>query len=270
MTEIKKGKIQLSGGQLSYREAGSGETLFLMHGMNGSSASWERQMQFFCADFRTVAWDCPGYGDSDVVGGDVDDYVKALIETADQLGINRMILLGHSMGGVIAARVACRAPQLVAKLIISSSFPGRAMPVNTPLPERYTKRVEDMESLSRDEYASKRAMAMLPEGTNPEVFEKIKAIASRMRKDGLLAVADMVVHTDNRPILNQITCPTLVITASKDKVVPYELATDFLEQIPNVHHVSLEGVGHAAYLEDPQRYNELLSEFLADAFLPVS
>ncbi len=174
------------------------------------------------------------------------------------------------MGGVIAARVAYRAPQLVAKLIISSSFPGRAMPVNTPLPERYTKRVEDMESLSRDEYASKRAMAMLPEGTNPEVFEKIKTIASRMRKDGLLAVADMVVHTDNRPILNKIFCPTLVITASKDKVVPYQLATDFLEQMPNVRHVSLEEVGHAAYLEDPQRYNELLSEFFADTVLPVT
>ena len=61
-------------GQLSYREAGVGPTLFLLHGMNGGSQSWPHLFQSLAPTFRVVAWDAPGFGESDVFGDSVEDF----------------------------------------------------------------------------------------------------------------------------------------------------------------------------------------------------
>ena len=101
----------LAHGIVAWRGAGQATPLVLMHGLGGSSRSWEFQYRNLGDTFRVVAWDCPGYGASDDLADPtpgVDDYVTAALGLIDALGFETVALLGHSMGGVIAGRLASR------------------------------------------------------------------------------------------------------------------------------------------------------------------
>ena len=93
-------------GRLAYREAGVGPTLFLLHGMNGGSQSWAHLFQSLAPIFRVVAWDAPGFGESDVFGDSVKDFKDAAVALMKSLKLTNTILIGHSMGGVIALQLA--------------------------------------------------------------------------------------------------------------------------------------------------------------------
>src|SRR3546814_12702323 len=101
-------------GRIGFREAGTGtDVLVLLHGLGGNSLSWESQFDHLANHRRVIAWDSPGYGGSDdlpMPAPDPDDYVEALRTFLDAMGIARADLLGHSMGGVVAARFAARWP----------------------------------------------------------------------------------------------------------------------------------------------------------------
>ena len=89
-------------GQIAYVDTGEGPTLFLLHGMNGNSKSWANLFHSLNSSYRVIAWDAPSFGKSDVFGDSIEDYknaAKALIET---LKLENIILIGHSMGGLIA------------------------------------------------------------------------------------------------------------------------------------------------------------------------
>ena len=80
-------------GRLAYREAGIGPTLFLLHGMNGGSQSWEHLFQSLATSFRIVAWDAPGFGDSDVFGDSVQDFKLAALTFEKPSTINIKFVL---------------------------------------------------------------------------------------------------------------------------------------------------------------------------------
>ena len=87
------------GGRISYREAGAGPALLLMHGVGGNSRSFRRQLEGVADRFRVIAWDAPGYGDSALRVPTLDSYSGAVLELLDHLKIQSSHVLGHSMGG---------------------------------------------------------------------------------------------------------------------------------------------------------------------------
>ena len=91
---------------IAYREKGTGTPLVFIHGMGGTSAAWEGQYDAFADRYRVIGWDGPGYGDSGEFADDrpvVADYVDALAQLFDTLGIEAAHLAGHSLGGVIVS-----------------------------------------------------------------------------------------------------------------------------------------------------------------------
>ena len=93
-------RTQISGQTLSWREEGEGETLLLLHGIGGSSQSWEGQLSYLANQYRVIAWDMPGYGGSDpltVNKPTSDDYVDCLEALLDFLGVKKVHLLGQSI-----------------------------------------------------------------------------------------------------------------------------------------------------------------------------
>jgi pimeloyl-ACP methyl ester carboxylesterase len=115
--------IDADGSRLTYMEQGTGVPLVLLHGVGSGARSWVRQLDTLSARCRVIAWDGPGYGDSIALPMDApgpDKYIDALLKLVDALGVDRMHLVGHSLGAIQAARFARRHPERLLGLTLAS------------------------------------------------------------------------------------------------------------------------------------------------------
>ena len=162
-------------GQIAYREIGVGPTLFLLHGMNGNSKSWANLFHSLRSYFRVIAWDAPSFGGSDVFGDSIEEYKNAAKALIEALKLEDIILIGHSMGGLIASQLAHDDDLTVSGLILSSTHLGFACPKGEVLMARYANRVKKFSAkLSDTDYALERARRNTPENT-PELVIKFLA-----------------------------------------------------------------------------------------------
>lgn len=260
--QMPRSVVCLAHGRLSYLENGSGTPVLFLHGLNGNGSSWVDQLSELAPRMKMWAWDAPGYGESDVAGDSVTDLARVAIDFLETCNTGPVSLVGHSMGGLVAMKVAIMRPELVQRLVLSCTHPGHGLTDGAN--ERYQRRLRELEELPRDEYGRRRARGMLPENTSDEVFQRVAAIAAESRPEGVVNAAWAIQTANLIPELSRIRARTLVITCNRDSVAPLAKAQPLLEQIPDVRHVELKGLGHAPYLEDAGRFNAALAEFLLD------
>ncbi|MDR0440817.1 MAG: alpha/beta hydrolase [Candidatus Accumulibacter sp.] len=251
-------------GRISYREKGEGRTLLLLHGNLGSSRSWAFQLADFSASWRTVAWDAPGYGQSDEQAVDIDAYVAALAAFLDAIGGAPVVLVGHSMGGTVGARFAALHPDRIEKLVLSCSHPGYGEPESAPMSEKFERRMEELKELGQHAYGLARARDLLPGfDENSPVFLYAAKVAGETRPEGLRRASRMLQLADNRPLMARLRGPVLILTGSADRVVAPRLKADLLARIPHAGHVEMPDLAHAPYFQAPEYYDGLIREFLA-------
>lgn len=260
---VARSCVNLSQGKISYLQSGEGETVVLLHGINGNASSWQEQLPALSVGRQLVAWDAPGYGLSDVVGDDLNSLANSAIEFIQQIASGPVTVVGHSMGGLVAMKVAILQPALVKRLILSCTHPGHGLSRSGEPDERYRRRLEELGNYPAATYGERRAKGMLPAGTDESVFRRVAEIAAESRLEGVSAAAWAIQTANLKPELADIKAPTLVITCDQDNVAPLEKARPMLELIPDVRHVELSGLGHAPYLEHPARYNAVIADFLA-------
>src|SRR3546814_16252965 len=121
--------LNTASGRISYREAGSGAPLVLLHGIGSAARAFRDQLAVLSAGYRVIAWDAPGYGDSinlPMPQPGAGDYAAALAAFLDALGVTSRHLLGHSLGALMAARFAAAYPQRVRSLTMASIAVGHA------------------------------------------------------------------------------------------------------------------------------------------------
>ena len=258
--------LDLDQGRLSYRQAGSGPDLVLLHGLAGNSHTWEEQAAAFSGSWRVTAWDAPGYGESDTVAPNVDAYAAALAALVDALDLPTFVLLGHSMGGVVAGRFAGTYPDRLRALALSCTLLGRRQPSGTPLSEPYLARLNELETLPAREYGARRAKSMAAPVCAPEILDRLTGIAAETRREGLAQAMRLIAEADNTAALASLSLPVLVITGAEDRTVTRELSDELLAALAGgsaqVQTAVLPGVGHAPYLEDTAAYNAALESFL--------
>jgi pimeloyl-ACP methyl ester carboxylesterase len=260
--QMSRSIVRLAHGRLSYLENGSGAPVLFLHGLNGNGASWVDQLSALAPSMKMWAWDAPGYGDSDVAGNSVEDLARVAIEFLTACDTGPVNLVGHSMGGLVAMKIAILKPELVKRLILSCTHPGHGLSDSEGANERYQRRLRELEELPKDEYGRRRATGMLPDNTSETVFQKVANIAAESRPEGVVNAAWAIQTANLVPELAQITAPTLVITCDKDSVAPLKKAQPLLDHIPDVRHLEFRGLGHAPYFEDAGRYNAAVSDFL--------
>ncbi len=108
-----------------FREQGSGIPLTLLHGISSGAASWHKQMAL--PGYRVLAWDMPGYGESPMLAAapaDAGDYADALARMLDRAGVEQTILVGHSLGALVAVAFAAKYPQRVLYLVLADVAQG--------------------------------------------------------------------------------------------------------------------------------------------------
>ena len=249
-------------GQIAYRETGTGQTLFFLHGMNGNSKSWENLFYSLSSSFRVIAWDAPSFGGSDVFGDNIEEYknaAKVLIET---LKLKKIILIGHSMGGLIASQLAYDNDVSVSGLILSSTHLGFGCKKGKPLMERYSNRLKTFSAkLSDIDYAMERAQRNTPEGTSETVIKFLANVALDIRKESIRDGGRMSQETDNTNICKDLKMPVLILSGGKDTVISTEMHASLIAALPRAHKVVFPKAGHASFAEYPDQFNYQVTEF---------
>lgn len=232
-----------------------------LHGFGGVAAVWEPVQREIAADHFTIAFDLPSHGGS-LSRNDAksaNGFAKAVLHDLDQRGINRVHLVGHSMGGATAALMAIAAPDRVASLTLLA--PGGMGPqINAALITRYAAardRVEisaclaDMMSTGIDDDGLVSVLAAAR--AQPGQTDVLQQIASRMLRDGQQGEID-------RLLLAALTMPVKVLWGIEDRMVPVEQARDF----PVGFDVRiLPGAAHMLVEEKPQEVLAAIRENIA-------
>jgi pimeloyl-ACP methyl ester carboxylesterase len=251
-------------GQLSFRSRGEGEAIVFLHGLLGSSKSWAFQFEHLSRNFRMIAWDAPGFGQSDMVPASIDAYVEALREFITNIGRPKVSLVGHSMGGTVAACFAAMFPELVSRLVLSCSHAGYGDPETAPMSAKFESRMREFDDVGPVAYGINRARELLPSSVSGCVFDYAAEISSETNPEGLRRATRMLQRADNRPLLSKLKMSTLILTGQMDTDLQPNLKADLLRLTPTARHIEMPGLAHAPYLEAPDYYSSLIAGFLSE------
>jgi len=235
--------------------AGTGSLVLFLHGIRGNRRNWARQIEFFSQRFQAAAWDARGYGDSEDYEGPLqfDHFTGDVLRVAEHLKAPKLHLVGLSMGGRIARNVALHYPDRLLSLTLISSTPGfdalSAEGVKRFVTERRSRTPQSLQQLIGSR-ASRAAYT--------ELLDSV----SRIHEISYQKTLEASVAQDRAAPIEKISVPTLVIAGEEDTVYPPELAREMARRIPGAELLMLEGTGHLANLEQPERFNTAVQNFL--------
>ena len=255
-----------TGLDLSYRDSGtaSGPTIVCLHGFNGSSKSWAYQFARFAAEARVVATDFPGYGRSSAGAFRMDQVADLLSRLLRSIGVSRCILVGHSMGGMLAQVLASRHRDLIAGAVLSCTHVGYGLPADTPLGEHYTSRIEERKRLNDRDFGELRIAKMVPDLKDRTIIKFLEEIAGEISVDSITSGGTAMQQLDTSEFLPGLTRPCLILTAELDRVATVERTDNLRAALPHARHVEFAGVGHAPYAEDAEAFNQVVNAFVAE------
>jgi len=264
MPKAKVGDIEVY-----YETHGEGEPLLLITGFGSYSAHWSPIIPYLSREFRVIAFDNRGTGQSDkpdypytlpMMAGDAKGVLHAL-------GINKAHVFGVSMGGMIAQEFALNYPDRLRCLVLGCTNCGgkHAIPASEEAREFLFGR--DMAKLSVEE----RARLTVPWlwtrefiQSHPEAVESYVAITSCYPTPvhGFRSQAQAIARHDTYDRLPQIKAPTLVITGDADRLIPPENSKILASRIPNAELVILKNAGHGFITDATEAAAKAIMDFL--------
>ena len=250
--------------------AGTPAVVFL-HGIGGSARIWEPQVESFAAaGFRPVALDLPGYGvrppvdrmDFEMLAGDVEGEIA-------RLGLDRPILVGYSMGGMVAQTALRRQPTAYRAAVLSGTSPA----FGDPTGEFQKKFIADrLGPLDAGRTMAELALAMVDaiSGPSPDPAGRrlaIDTIAATSERSYRAAV-HCLVGFDERANLARIGIPVLCLAGEHDRLAPAAMMERMAARVPGARYVCLKGVGHLPNIEAPRAFDAAIFAFLSAALAP--
>ncbi len=260
----KPGKVVgVEGAPIHYVDEGSGPAVLLIHGFGGHTFSYRHQIADLSRDHRVVALDLLGYGYSGrTKGADYSLTAQAgrVLGLMNVLGIERASLVGHSMGGAVAMRVAAGHPDRVERLALVASVSGEALPRFRGL--RFMRPLLPlMTHIAVDRIL--RASFSDPSKITTEVRDAYTApMRIRGSMDGLhRMMADA--KRDEEIRFERITQPTLILWGEDERLLPGFMIDRLRQRLPRAELVTVIAAGHELLEEQPTACNRVLREFLA-------
>jgi pimeloyl-ACP methyl ester carboxylesterase len=248
---------------ISYREAGAGPALVLLHGIGSSSASWLFQLESL-AGYRLVAWDAPGYGGSaflSVAEPRPADYAQALHEFLERLLLKDVVLLGNSLGCLMAGAYAAAHPERVRSMLLLGPAGGYG---ELPEPEREAKlaeRLRQLDELGPEGMAEQRSPTLVAKGSPPVALELVRWSQRRVRPQGyrqaVYCLAQGRLAADARRYAKKV----LVACGSEDIITPEAGCKAIARAFARGEYRTLDGIGHAPHVEAPEQVNQMIAAF---------
>ena len=270
-------ELELHGHRVSYRRAGSGPALLLLHGITDSSATWEGVAPALAEHFTLIAPDLLGHGESATPRGDysLGAHASGVRDVLTALGIERVTVVGHSLGGGIAMQFAYQFPERCERLVLVSSgglgrevhlllraaaLPGAdyVLPALTSTGLMTVGRVAGG-LLKRVRLAPSEDMQVLAQG-----FASLDNAGSRQ---AFLHTVRAVIEPGGQRVSAQDRLslagllPSLIVWGERDSIIPVEHGAAAHEAMPGSRFEVFPDAGHMPHDADPERFAELLIDF---------
>jgi 2-hydroxy-6-oxonona-2,4-dienedioate hydrolase len=255
-------EVVVFGQKIRYVEAGSGPTVILLHGLGGSSDSWTFNLGPLAEQFHVIVPDQIGFGKSDkpVINYRVRTYVDFLDEFCRQLKIERATLVGHSMGGWIAAAFTIAFPEKIERLVMVDAA-GYAPPANFDYKSLYglnPSTREGMKQLATRVFFNKAF-------TTDAMIDQL--LAQRMSAGDGYTINSLIESVGRREDfldgqLNKIKVPTLIVWGQQDGLVLVTEGVRLKNDIPHARYAVFDGCGHFPQVEKAGEFNALVLGFL--------
>lgn len=242
---------------LHFRRSGAGEALVLVHGYLGGSAQWAREINALSPHFDVIAVDLPGYGDSHALPAPhrIEGFATAVLEQLDALDITQFRLLGHSMGGMIVQEIARAAPQRLTQLFLYGTGPLGS------LPGRFETMEQSRQRLRSDGVAAtgqRISAKWFVRGADDPAHALCARLASQAGEDAALAGLNAMEAWDGRAHLGDLRVPTQLIWGEHDRSYNFEQVQALWRGIPDCSLAVIPRASHAAHLEQPALFHEIL------------
>jgi pimeloyl-ACP methyl ester carboxylesterase len=256
--------VTVNGLKLHYEAAGQGDTtLVCLHGISSNSRSWRHQLAGLAERYRVIAWDAPGYGRSDDPPGPfaMSYFADQLAGLLAALGLEKAVIVGLSMGGVVAQEFYRRHASKVSALVLADTNTGGGARPEQERNARLEARLKAIETLTPAEMARQRAPNLLSPSASPELVREVEAMISEIHPLGFRYAAIALDGADTREVLPNITVPALVLWGDQDTVTPLAEAQTLHAAIPGAQLEIIPGAGHLSNLEQPATFNRLVTAF---------
>jgi 3-oxoadipate enol-lactonase len=250
-------------------QTGTGPDVLLLSGLAVDGRMWETSR---LADaFRVTTLDNRGVGQTGVPPGpySMEQFAKDAVALCDALGLSRVHVVGHSMGGHMAQHLAVLRPDLVASLVLACSEPRFSIISDLATTQQLRLRALGVprELLIRDYLPVLFSRRFLADPNRVETYVQA-ALEDPLPQtdDGYRLQVEALRQHDTRKLLPEIRCPTLVLGAEADLLTPCEFSYEMAEKIPNARLQILPDCGHAPFLECPDEFYHAIRSFLLESF----
>lgn len=247
--------LDARGTRIQVLHGGDGPPLVYLHGAGGAG-EWSRVHARLAETYRVIAPTHPGFGDSAELPGleAVDDFAFFYLALLDDLGVQQAIVMGHSVGGWIAAELATWDPRRVSRLILSAPAGLRRDGVQQP--DLFAADAERSAQLTY--FDPTKAPSGVP---TPETMEK------RLRDRATLARVGWNPYLHNPRLagrLFRVTSPTLLIWGANDRLIPPQIGEVWAEKLPDARLRLIPSCGHSINREQPDAVADLVGDFLGE------
>lgn len=256
---------------------GEAEPVVFVHGLSGCWQNWLENLPFFHArGHRTIALDLPGFGESPMPAEPItiSGYGRTIEALLDALELPEATIVGNSMGGFTAAECAIQFPDRVTAIVLDAAAGLSIEELRNDTQMAALRRIERIVTMQgawvaskSDFVATRRRLRRATMSVVARYPEKLPAplVSENLRGSGKPGFVDAIEALTTYPIrdrLPEITCPTLIIHGTKDKLVPVKDAHEFERLIPGAKKLIYEDTGHVPQMERPERFNRDIADWL--------
>ena len=256
--------VQTGNIQTYYEQHGeSGPSLVFIHGAGASHDMWKPQVEYFSKTFNVLIYDLRGHQQSE---GSEDTYTCELFandlhQLIDRLGLQEPVIIGLSLGGMVAQEYAVKYHSNLKGLVLVDTAIAAALTFSDKLLKAvYPKWMVKwtIGRMSDEKYAD---WSFKYFDMDDEIREYLKQEQLKLSKEELLKVTDAI-YSFKLLQLETIKVPTLVVLGENERKAVFPHADKMVELIRNSRKVIIPGAGHASNLENPEVFNRELDDFL--------
>ncbi|MCP4136698.1 MAG: alpha/beta hydrolase [bacterium] len=262
--------IKISDHSIMYLEGGTGEPLLLVHGYAADKDNWTRFAKHLTASFRVICPDLPGFGESTRnknMKYDLKSQARRLNEITEKIGLKQFHIAGNSMGGNLTGYFASAYPEKVLSLALIDAG-GVTSPVKSHFQINLAKGKNLLVASSVEDYDRlMRYVCVVPPDLPSAIKKYLAERAVEYRPFNEKIMKDLrAAPVPLEPLLDKISCPTLILWGDKDRVLDVSCVKVFEKGIKNHTTVIMKNCGHVPMIERPKEaaghYRDFLNELI--------
>jgi pimeloyl-ACP methyl ester carboxylesterase len=272
-------QVELHGQTVTFRRAGSGPAILLVHGITSSSRTWRQVIPGLAGDFDVIAPDLLGHGRSGKPRGDysLGAYASGLRDLLAILGVERVTVVGHSLGGGIAMQFAYQFPEMLERLVLVDSG-GLGEEVSLALRAATLPGAEVVlpllfspvtRSVGRAVGRALGRLGLRASANTRGLVEGVDSLGNAEARRAFVHTARSVidpagqrVDARDRLYLSR-DVPTMLVWGQNDRIIPLAHGERAHELMPHSRLEVFPRAGHFPFNDDPERFVEVLSDFIA-------